>query len=56
LRPFEIRRGRPARIVLGDPIPEMVKLLTEPGELGARSRCCTIAVLLNVLLLHRGFL
>ena len=31
---LEIRRGRPARIVLGDPMPEMVKLLPEPGELG----------------------
>jgi hypothetical protein len=31
----ETRRGRPARIVLGDPMPEMVKLLPEPGELGA---------------------
>ena len=28
-------RGRPARIVLGDPMPEMMKLLPEPGELGA---------------------
>jgi hypothetical protein len=42
---LETRRGRPARIVLGDLIPEMVKLLPEPGELGARSRCCTVAVL-----------
>ena len=32
---LEIRRGRPARIVLGDPMPEMVKLLPEPGELCA---------------------
>ena len=32
---IEARRGRPARIVLGDPMPEMVKLLPEPGELGA---------------------
>jgi hypothetical protein len=31
----ETRRGRPARIVLGDPIPEMVNLLPEPSELGA---------------------
>src|SRR3984893_6711956 len=31
---LEIRRGRPARIVLGDPMPEMVKLLPAPGELG----------------------
>ena len=30
----ETRRGRPARIALGDPMPEMVKLLPEPGELG----------------------
>jgi hypothetical protein len=29
----ETRRGRPARIVLGDPMPEMVKLPAEPGEL-----------------------
>jgi hypothetical protein len=32
---LETRRCRPARIVLGDPTPEMVKLLPEPGELGA---------------------
>jgi hypothetical protein len=32
---LEIRRGRPARIVLGDPMSEMVKLLPEPTELGA---------------------
>jgi hypothetical protein len=32
---LETRRGPPARIVLGDPMPEMVKLLPEPGELGA---------------------
>jgi hypothetical protein len=30
---LEIRRGRPARIVLGDPMPEMVKLLPKPHEL-----------------------
>jgi hypothetical protein len=33
---LETRRGRPARNGLGDPMPEMVKLLPEPGELGAR--------------------
>jgi hypothetical protein len=32
---LETRRGRPARIVLGDPMPEMVKLLPEPGKLAA---------------------
>jgi hypothetical protein len=32
---LETRRGRPARIVLGDLMPEMVKLAPEPGELGA---------------------
>jgi hypothetical protein len=32
---LETRRGRPARIVLGDPMPETVKLLPEPGELDA---------------------
>jgi hypothetical protein len=31
----ETRRGRPARIVLCDPILEMLKLLPEPGELAA---------------------
>src|SRR3984893_4954477 len=31
---LETRRGRPARIVIGDPMPEMVKLLPEPSELG----------------------
>jgi hypothetical protein len=32
---LETRRGRPARIVLGDPMPDMVKLLPDPGELTA---------------------
>ena len=32
---LETRRGRPARIVLGDPMPEMVELLPEPAELAA---------------------
>ena len=32
---LETRRGRQARIVLGDPMPEIVKLLPEAGELGA---------------------
>ena len=32
---LETGRGRPARIVLGDPIPEIAKLLPQPGELGA---------------------
>jgi hypothetical protein len=32
---LETRRGRPARIVLGDPMPETVKLLPEPSELAA---------------------
>jgi hypothetical protein len=31
---LETRRGRPARIVIGDPMPEMVKLLPDPSELG----------------------
>ena len=35
LETVETRRGRPERIVLGDPIPEMVKLLPEPHELAA---------------------
>ncbi len=30
---LETRRGRPARIVLGDPMPEMVKLLPGPARL-----------------------
>jgi hypothetical protein len=32
---LETRKGRPARVVLGDPMPEMVKLLPEPCELAA---------------------
>jgi hypothetical protein len=32
---LKTRRGRPARIVIGDPMPEMVRLLPEPGELAA---------------------
>jgi len=31
----ETRKGRPARVVLGDPMPEKVKLLPEPCELAA---------------------
>ena len=33
--PGETRRGRPARIVLGSPMPEMMKLLPETDDLGA---------------------
>jgi hypothetical protein len=32
---LETRRGRPARIILGDPMREMLKLLPEPSELAA---------------------
>jgi hypothetical protein len=32
---LETRKGRPARVVLGDLMPEMVKLLPEPCELAA---------------------
>jgi hypothetical protein len=32
---LETRRGRPARIVLGDPLPQMVKLLPDPSDLAA---------------------
>ena len=32
---LETRRGRPARIVLGDPMSEIVKLLPEPAVLAA---------------------
>jgi hypothetical protein len=32
---LETRRARPARIVVGDPMPEMLKLLPEPCELAA---------------------
>ena len=32
---LETRRGRSARIIIGDPMPEMVKLLPEPAELAA---------------------
>jgi hypothetical protein len=32
---LETRKGRPARVVLGDPMPEKVKLLPEPSELAA---------------------
>jgi hypothetical protein len=32
---LETRRGRPARIIRGHPMPEMVKLLPQPGELAA---------------------
>ena len=31
---LETRKGRPARIVAGDPMPEIMKLLPEPTELG----------------------
>jgi hypothetical protein len=32
---LETRRGRSARIIIGDPMPEMVNLLPEPAELAA---------------------
>jgi hypothetical protein len=32
---LEPRRGRPARIILADPMPEKVNLLPQPGELVA---------------------
>lgn len=35
----EERRGRPARLVLGDPLPEETTFLPPAGEL----RCCTVA-------------
>jgi hypothetical protein len=38
----ETRRGRPVRIVLGDPMPERVKLLPEPGDFARDPvlQCC----------------
>jgi len=41
---LETPRGRPARIVLGDPMPEMVKLLPEPAELAAESSVALLPV------------
>jgi predicted ArsR family transcriptional regulator len=31
----ETRRGRPARLVLGDPMPEEMQVLPDPSELAA---------------------
>jgi hypothetical protein len=37
---LEERRGRPARLVLGEPLPEEVAILPPPGDLEG---CCTVA-------------
>ena len=38
----EIRKGRPARIALGDPMPAEIEILPSPDRL---SDCCTVAAL-----------
>jgi hypothetical protein len=37
---LEERRGRPARLVLGEPLPEEVAILPPPTDLEG---CCTVA-------------
>jgi hypothetical protein len=37
---LEDKRGRPARLVVGEPLPEEIKILPEPSDLDG---CCTIA-------------
>lgn len=37
---LEERRGRPARLVIGEPLPEEVAILPPPGSLEG---CCTVA-------------
>jgi hypothetical protein len=39
LRNREIRKGRPARLVLGEPLPEQIELLPHPDRLHG----CTVA-------------
>ncbi len=38
----ETRKGRPARIVLGEPLPGDIEILPHPGRL---AECCTVAAL-----------
>lgn len=40
LRNLETVRGKPARLVLGDPLPEELEVLPDPSRLGD---CCTVA-------------
>lgn len=41
LENLEDRRGRPSRLVLGDPLPEEQTILPEPDELDRLHRCAT---------------
>ena len=43
LKNLEDRRGRPARLVLGDPLPDDVVVLPTPEAL--KQRCCTVAAM-----------
>ena len=43
LKNLEDKRGRPARLVLGDPLPDDVAVLPTPETLEAK--CCTVAPL-----------
>lgn len=43
LKNLEDKRGRPARLVLGDPLPDDVAVLPTPEAL--KQRCCTVAAL-----------
>jgi hypothetical protein len=43
LKNLEDKKGRPARLVLGDPLPDEVEVLPRPERLAAE--CCTVAVL-----------
>lgn len=38
----EEKKGRPARLVLGDPMPAEVKLLPDPEELEEPLQCCSV--------------
>lgn len=41
LKNLEDKRGRPARLILGDPMPDDLELLPKPDKLAAH--CCTVA-------------
>lgn len=44
LKNLEDRRGRPARLVPGDPLPEDLEVLPEPDSLDAEGNRCSVAV------------
>jgi hypothetical protein len=43
IKNLEDRKGRPARLVLGDSLPEDVEILPAPERLAGESEGCTVA-------------